>query len=326
MWLKFHTHVHSNYSDGHSSLRDMVAAAQDQGVDLLIITDHNTVHPQGSLDALEEEFKIALVSGIEYSTFHGHLIQWQGAYTPWEAIGPKDLAKLAERANATGGRLGIAHPACAGAPLCPGCSFEFEADLDQILYTEIWHASVNVWQERQRNEAFYLKQLAKGYPLYHYFGGDYHIASEFSVPDINYTWVDQKPKDPQEVKEVILAALDEGRVLISRGSRYQFNLRQGSHWATAGDTMTLDPSQDLEIHLDHLEDCQTPLQVRAGDQLVSTLENPKPGLNKVLPAHQLQTILDSQLPMLWLRSQVGEEETSLSNPIFLRSSRHNHWK
>ena len=74
--LKAEIHVHSKFSDGKDSVEKMVERACELGIDVVSITDHNTV--AGSLAALDyvrdENLDIEVIPGIEISTSDGHLL------------------------------------------------------------------------------------------------------------------------------------------------------------------------------------------------------------------------------------------------------------
>jgi hypothetical protein len=66
-------HAHSTYSDGAGSVEEVIEAAQEAGLDFLILTDHNPLgtgaRPQGGwYDDL------LLIVGEEISTYEGHIV------------------------------------------------------------------------------------------------------------------------------------------------------------------------------------------------------------------------------------------------------------
>lgn len=73
---KAELHVHSNFSDGRDSVRKLLEEALRKRIELISITDHNTI--QGSLEAMdiviEEKIPIVVIPGIEVSTSTGHLL------------------------------------------------------------------------------------------------------------------------------------------------------------------------------------------------------------------------------------------------------------
>ncbi len=103
-------HSHSNHShDGRDSVRKMLDAAISKGLDIISITDHNTVN--GSMEAKEivesEHLPIIVLPGVEISTQEGHLLAY-GVSRDFEAGAPMtETAKLVKNA---GGVAAEAHP------------------------------------------------------------------------------------------------------------------------------------------------------------------------------------------------------------------------
>jgi len=66
-------HVHTNFSkDGESSVEAILRAAEVAGLDVIAITDHDSV--DGAKKALTCETSVLVIPGIEVTTKQGHLI------------------------------------------------------------------------------------------------------------------------------------------------------------------------------------------------------------------------------------------------------------
>lgn len=66
-------HVHTNYSkDGESSVEEILRQAEAEGLDVIAITDHDTV--DGAKKALTVPTSVLVIPGIEVSTKQGHLL------------------------------------------------------------------------------------------------------------------------------------------------------------------------------------------------------------------------------------------------------------
>jgi predicted metal-dependent phosphoesterase TrpH len=67
-------HVHTTFSDGTASVPAVLERAKKCGLDIVAITDHNTV--EGALQALElaPQYGIQVIPGVEISTADGHLL------------------------------------------------------------------------------------------------------------------------------------------------------------------------------------------------------------------------------------------------------------
>ncbi|MGN7212479.1 PHP domain-containing protein [Brachybacterium paraconglomeratum] len=65
-------HTHSTCSDGTTSVSDLFSQAQGVGLDVLALTDHDTVEGWPQLPAAVAATGVAAVPGIEVSSEHGH--------------------------------------------------------------------------------------------------------------------------------------------------------------------------------------------------------------------------------------------------------------
>jgi hypothetical protein len=66
-------HVHTNFSkDGESSVEDILRRAEDTGLDVIAITDHDTI--DGAKKAMTIATNVLVIPGIEVSTKQGHLL------------------------------------------------------------------------------------------------------------------------------------------------------------------------------------------------------------------------------------------------------------
>ncbi len=107
--LKADLHIHSNYSDGKSSVRDILNVAVRRGLNVISITDHDTL--SGSLEAIdivkEEHIPIEILPGVEISTRCGHLL----AYGIEKDIDyDADVRDVIDAVHDLGGLISLAHP------------------------------------------------------------------------------------------------------------------------------------------------------------------------------------------------------------------------
>jgi len=109
MHLKADLHIHSNHSDGKSSVREILEVAINRRIDIVSITDHNTVN--GSLEALEivrdENLPIVILPGIEISTAQGHLLAFGITEDVEAGIEMSEAVRIVRK---LGGITSLAHP------------------------------------------------------------------------------------------------------------------------------------------------------------------------------------------------------------------------
>lgn len=107
--LKAELHVHSDFSDGRDSVENILRTAVEKKIDLISITDHDTI--EGSLSAIElvseEKIPIIVIPGIEISTKSGHLLAYGLMETIEKGLGMKETC---DEVRALKGISVLAHP------------------------------------------------------------------------------------------------------------------------------------------------------------------------------------------------------------------------
>ena len=66
--MKADLHIHTTYSDGVFSVKEVVKFAEKEGLTHISITDHDTL--SGTLEALTMKTSLTIIPGIELSTYH----------------------------------------------------------------------------------------------------------------------------------------------------------------------------------------------------------------------------------------------------------------
>ena len=151
-WFRGDLHSHSHHSDGTAPLTDLVLAARAQGLDFVVVTEHNTVSHLPYLGDLSEE-GLLLIPGMEISTYHGHANVWP--LTEWvdfRCWQDEQMSAVREQAREQGALFTINHPKDQG----PDWRFGqfFNPDL-----VEVWggpwfisnYQSLNVWDQMLRH-------------------------------------------------------------------------------------------------------------------------------------------------------------------------------
>ncbi|MFP3910108.1 MAG: CehA/McbA family metallohydrolase [Archaeoglobaceae archaeon] len=103
-------HAHSTHShDGRDPVRELLDSAVEKGIDIISITDHDTVN--GSLEAIEivesEHLPLIVLPGVEISTEEGHLLAFGVSRDFEPGIPMRETAQLVKN---VGGVAAVAHP------------------------------------------------------------------------------------------------------------------------------------------------------------------------------------------------------------------------
>ena len=63
-------HTHTNYSDGTWNLNKLLQESENSNIEVLSITDHNTVNSYKELEKINVKsiFKGKIIPGVEFST------------------------------------------------------------------------------------------------------------------------------------------------------------------------------------------------------------------------------------------------------------------
>ena len=110
MYLKIDLHVHTVYSDGKGSVREVLEVARRKGLDGLAITDHNTI--DGYFAAKSYGTDIYILPGYEVTTDAGHILVLGLERTPPAInLAPYPYEYLMRWVKRMGGLAILAHPA-----------------------------------------------------------------------------------------------------------------------------------------------------------------------------------------------------------------------
>jgi PHP domain-containing protein len=210
-WLAADFHSHTVHSDGALEVVELAALAAGQGLDVLAVTDHNTVSHHPHLAAAGDHAGILLVAGQEVTTDHGHAncfgeIGWIDFRDPpdtWQAT-----------ATERGGVMSVNHPwawDCAWRMPIAG-----PADL-----VEAWH-----WTWDRQDPAGVADWPAFGRRAIG--GSDFHRPADGILPGSPTTWLECADRSVAAV----LDALRHGRIAISADPAGPVLLRDGDELVT----------------------------------------------------------------------------------------------
>jgi len=220
-WAPFELHTHTIHSDGAFSVDELFDRARACGYRGIALTDHNTSSALPEALAAAERTGVALLPGMEWTTFFGHVLLWGDRYFDWRAAGPGDLAEALRPVRSHGSIVGAAHPFRPGNPFCTGCYWEYDTDWTDIDYIEVWSGldpsrqpfnlrALALWKNLL-NQGFRIRALS-GRDWHRDSGGEARAAASFlSLPACAATRL------PSETSRLAMDALKEGRVAVSCG-------------------------------------------------------------------------------------------------------------
>lgn len=104
------SHIHSEYSsDSHAKIDDILNIAKKENIDIIAISDHNTVDGTSEVVKKTKNTDILAIPSIEISSTQGHIIGFG-----CEEMIPRDLTPqdTIDRIHDLGGLAIIPHPYC----------------------------------------------------------------------------------------------------------------------------------------------------------------------------------------------------------------------
>lgn len=201
-WLAADFHAHTVHSDGALSVPELAARGVEAGLDVLAVTDHNTVSHHRELPAGAAHYGIGLLPGQELTTDRGHA-------NAFGDVGWVDFRRPAtdwlHHVRDAGGLLSVNHP------LAADCGWQHPMT-DRPPLAEIWHWT---WQDRRWSgplawwAAWELSTVPVG-------GSDFHRPEQGRPLGEPVTWVAcDMAAGPADRPSAVMAALAAGRTAIS---------------------------------------------------------------------------------------------------------------
>ena len=201
-WFACDFHAHTLHSDGGLSVDQLAARARQAGLDVLAVTDHNTVSAHRQLPAAAARYGLTLIPGQEVTTDRGHA-------NAFGEIGWIDFREHPQRwideVHQRGGLISINHP------VAGDCSWQWETAARPRL-VEAMHTS---WLLFPTDTSIWSWLAAWGADGLSIVGG-----SDFHWPDVGVevgtptTWVAAADRSPASILDAIRA----GRTSLSMGT------------------------------------------------------------------------------------------------------------
>ncbi|MFD0710477.1 CehA/McbA family metallohydrolase [Paenibacillus sp. GCM10027626] len=218
-WLACELHTHTVHSDGKQTLLELALGAKRLGFDCIALTDHNTMSGLQGKEEVEKETGIAVLPGMEWTTFYGHMVTvGLETFVDWRKAEPNTIHASVAGVHEQGGVAGLAHPFRIGTPVCTGCFWEFNIrDWNDFDYIEVWSTTfAPVKQDNQRAFALWTKLLNEGVRIAATSGRDWHRHEETEDP-LSVTYLGLREEESASIQESAVNALKEGRVAVTIG-------------------------------------------------------------------------------------------------------------
>ena len=107
---KMDSHIHSEYSpDSLSKIDDILKVARRENLDILAISDHNTVDGTSEIVAKTRNTDILAIPSIEISSSQGHILGFGCEENIPQGLSPEDTI---DRIHDLGGLAIVPHPYC----------------------------------------------------------------------------------------------------------------------------------------------------------------------------------------------------------------------
>ncbi len=273
-WYKGDLHAHSTHSDGDSPVADIIARAEDLGLNFFALTDHDTSmqgNPSHFSDPDYYSEKMVLLYGVEWTSGLGHANIWSSApfayQELWQANRENDAAAAIAAAHTQEALFSINHPA---ASLC--CPWEYleESGIDSI---EIWNSMYSFPNfSGFAVHHFWDDLLKSGRRITGVGGSDTHHLKDWMSLFFGHgnptTWVYAEEK----TADALLAGIRKGHVSISYApfaARLDFMADadgDGEYELMMGDNAVHAPGQEISFKVQ--TECSTgSLEIRQGEVL-----------------------------------------------------------
>ncbi|MFD0694682.1 CehA/McbA family metallohydrolase [Paenibacillus sp. GCM10027628] len=246
-WIASELHTHTFHSDGRQTLRELSIGAKALGFDCIALTDHNTMTGLQDKEAVERESGISIISGMEWTTFYGHMVTiGLTAFVDWRPVGAGDIHAGIARVHAHGGIAGMAHPYRMGSPLCTGCFWEFTVnDWNDIDYIEVWSGTFpSIKSDNARAFRLWTDKLNEGFRIAATSGRDWH-AQETTEDPVSVTYLGVEDGDAP-VTEKAVRALSAGKASVTIGPHLMLEVESEGTVYGIGEVVPGDPeSRDM---------------------------------------------------------------------------------
>lgn len=243
-WLAADFHSHTVHSDGALEVAELSVLAASRGLDVLAITDHNTISHHGHLEAAGQHAGILLVPGQEVTTDQGHANCF--GPVPWiDFREPPDAWR--QTTDAHGGVMAVNHP-WAG-----DCAWRLPL-AEPAPLVEMWHST---WDRTASTPLTEWRSFG-GIPIG---GSDFHRHQWGIVPGDPTTWIECADR----TVAAVIDALRQGRVAVSASPHGPVLLRDGDDFVA----IDADDCELVTTAVDSTSGRPGPAYLRAGPHVAA---------------------------------------------------------
>lgn len=229
-WYPCELHCHTVHSDGDFTVEKLISTAKERKLSGIFLTDHNTMSGYAET---ESENELAVVKGIEWTTYFGHMLVIDcNSYVDWRDAVPDNIDSKISAVKERGGIVGIAHPFQIGTPICTGGHWDFKVQKwENVSYMEIFsEGSPYLNTPNKKARELWHSLLSKGYRIAPTMGRDWHRETKNIYPSAcTYLFIEGEIT-PDKMKK----AVAEGKTLVTNGIFMSFTDSDGK---TSGDTL-----------------------------------------------------------------------------------------
>jgi hypothetical protein len=326
-------HIHTTFSDGHSTPEKIVAIASRKSMDFIILTDHGNPN-LASLAAQGRKGKVLVLAGSELSVSRGHLVAL--GFDPPKAPFSQYSEQASQEVKVLGGFTIIAHP-FSKVRWSWGEFAEYSGieivDSDSMIRRNFVSSLPYFPALLVKPGLYLLKTLArpgqslrkwdelnKQHPWYGYFSVDAHVlySALLSCFRLHILLPEPLSQDFETAKAQVFNALRQGRfyngIDAARSARgFLFWAEKGQAKFPMGSTVSFDPETAVSLRVSALFPFKTETRfIYDGETILSSEEKrvslapQKPGIYRVEIYLKEWSPLARDIP--WI----------VSNPIFLK--------
>lgn len=274
-WYRGDLHVHTGHSDASCASRyagmrrpcplfRTLEAAVENGLDFIVVTEHNTISQAAALREAQPYFDdLLLIPGQEITTFRGHFTIW-GITEPIDyritAGGINSFNRIADRVHELGGLVSISHPNLPSGEICMGCGWTMpdvdysKADAVETVMGLSERVAAGDALDPLSGVGFWLDRLMENYRLTAVGITDNHDPDKTGLGGIGLptTVVEAADLSP----EAIFEGIRNGRVFVSltedRDLRLDFSASDRRQAARMGGNLeTSDKKITLAFEIEH---------------------------------------------------------------------------